>query len=297
MAENKSIHVALIACLLSCCGERRSNESGEDGPGGQGGSVGVSSSLPHRRDISQASGSDQPGGAATGVSVESLLARSDQELIGFFQILDESDPARSCEIILKMQLSKQKLLLSRSVAKLGLVDPLAALAIVDSLQAGNLRKECIWSLGRVIKGEAWKDLGALLPKLFLEDQIALVTASNASGAKAIKSIVQALEENGIGGEPLAVAKSKMAYLMGSTDPAGIDSETASVMSKREKEAYINGIISQDPKLALNTTLRLAKSDPEIISEVAGQLVAALFEKDSPNDTISLVSNLDLEPKE
>lgn len=176
------------------------------------------------------------------------------------------------------------------------MDPHSALEIVDSLQAGNLRKECIWSLGRVISGETWNDLGAFLPKLFPEDQIALVNASNATNAKEISLIVRSLEANGIGGEPLIIAKSKLAYAMGKAEPTGADLQLISAMCDREKEAYVNGIISEDPKLALNATLRLAESDPKILTKVAGQLVAALFEKDRPSDTILFISSIDLDSK-
>jgi len=130
--------------------------------------------------------------------------------------------------------------------------------------------------------------------LYPEDQIALVNASDAAGEREIRLIIQALESNNVGGEAMILAKSKLAYVLGESNPSNFDPDIVSEMGGDEKKAYVNGILRKDPHQALSAALRIAENDPQFLSSVGSQIVAALLHEGEPEETISLILKMDLD---
>jgi hypothetical protein len=225
--------------------------------------------------------------------IDNLLQMDVHQLDAFFVKLNATDPGRSCELILRLPASKQESLLPNAVLNLALADPDKAFSVVDSLPAGTIRGSCVWALGKVLHAQDWQKLGPAISRMFPEDLIALANASSAASSKDVSQILRSMQTSGIGGEALTITKSKLAYLYG-RDGIPVDSpEIIPMMSPEERSAYIAGIISKDPKLALEEAVKMSKDSTTLLDSMGGPLIAAIFDKDDPARTAAMISSVDV----
>ncbi|MFC7339381.1 hypothetical protein ACFQY0_19470 [Haloferula chungangensis] len=220
-----------------------------------------------------------------------LKTATTEELIAIFQNLNYKDPKKACELILSLPFSKQKILLRASVSELAKIDPLEAFEITNSLGAGNLRKECMWSVGREFSSDDFVKIGPNLAQLYPEDIVSLVHALNASTVQENEKIVRTLESSDIRGEALTTARTRFAYSLGASDLTDPNTKVVRNLNALEKEAFVNGMISNSPDAALRSALKFSENDPSFLKEVKGQLIASLFEENGPADTISHIASM------
>lgn len=228
-------------------------------------------------------------------SIQSLLEKSDGELQAYFGELNGVDPQRSCDLILQLPLSKQEGLIANAVTALAISDAKAAIAFVDSLEVGSVRRRGMSALGLAIDEDDWTAYGDQISQMYPEDQTVLANASRAQTKNAVMRILSAMEANGMKGEAVEITQTKLAYILGRDEANSNNVELVASMSQREKISYIDGIASTDPKLALTTALHMSETDPSLLSRTSGQLIAALFNKDAPTETTLLITSLNLDP--